>query len=347
MLEFAVLSSGSKANCLYIGNDQERILIDCGLSAKQACLRLQAVGIEPDTISSIIVTHEHSDHIAGIPVFQKRFKSRIYVNSATLTSCPSLSILAPDYLTRFDTSKEFTIGTLSITPISILHDASDPVGFRISSGDATLALITDLGQVTNLVKEKTRDVDALILECNHEVEMLWEAPYPWELKQRIRSRFGHLSNEQAAEFLEENFTQGPLAPKGADAEATTETNPELPLSQQIETITEPRSKSLPRTRLRYVIAGHISEKSNHPDVATHRLKEVGSKLARISQTTPSRAGQESAKYESAQILSAIDTGNRDVFEKCGPATAASSGETVDELKVIAAGPYEPLPLIRI
>lgn len=311
MLEFAVLSSGSKANCLYVGNGEERILIDCGLSAKQTCLRLQAVGIEPDTISSIVVSHEHSDHIAGIPVFHKRFQSKVFVNYSTYSNCPCLSTIGQEQLSIFDSSREFNIGTITITPFSIMHDASDPVGFRISSGSSCLALVTDLGQVTNLVKEKTKDVDALILECNHEVEMLWEAPYPWELKQRIRSRFGHLSNEQAAEFLAENFQLDLTSKEYTSVDAEKEnrkhpSNAEPSLSSCIEVTALPATKSqLAKPKLHYVIAGHISEKSNRPDVALDHLTRVSNKVSSV----------------------------------CFPDDPG--------LTILAAGPYEPLPLIRV
>lgn len=256
MLSFCVLSSGSRANCTYVASRTTRVLVDCGLSLREVTKRLFSCGVTPNKIDAIVISHEHSDHIAGIPMFVRKHKPTVFANSATLASCENLQIISvtngsssralsveislvsspySERMLEFETGTSFTIGDIRFEPFSIMHDASDPVGFRISSAGVALAVVTDLGQVSSLVRERIKGVDALILEANHDSDLLMEAPYPWELKQRIKSRFGHLSNQDAGELLRE-------------------------ISAQYES-----PDHLPR--LRVVVAAHISEKSNYPELA--------------------------------------------------------------------------------
>lgn len=197
-MRFAVLSSGSKANCTFVESGSTRILIDCGLSAKQTEVRLRLLGIDPDSIQAIVVTHEHSDHINGIPVFVKKRKIPVFANAGAAQSLESILSLE-----LFETGKSFTVGSLEFDPFSIIHDAVDPVGFVIRAEGFKFTQVTDLGKVTPLVINAVKDAHALVLESNHDLEMLYASEYPWELKQRINSSHGHLSNDAAAELLTE------------------------------------------------------------------------------------------------------------------------------------------------
>jgi len=262
MLSFCVLSSGSRANCTYVASRTTRVLVDCGLSLREVTKRLFSCGVTPNRIDAIVISHEHSDHVAGIPMFVRKHQPTVFANSATLASCENfqivsvangsssralsveISLVSSPYSERmleFETGTSFVIGDIRFEPFSIMHDASDPVGFRISSAGVALAVVTDLGQVSSLVRERIKGVDALILEANHDPDLLMEAPYPWELKQRIKSRFGHLSNQAAGELLREISTQYGSQPQY-------ESSCHLP-------------------RLRVVVAAHISEKSNYPELA--------------------------------------------------------------------------------
>jgi len=221
-VRFSVLSSGSKANCTFVEAAGQRILIDCGLSGKKAEERLAEQGIDPTTISSIIVTHEHSDHIHGVPTLSRRYGMTVYANEATMRH-----ISKPKRADVFTTGQEFSIGAVSITPFSIIHDAVDPVGFVIQAEGFKLVSVTDLGRVTNLVREHVRGANAILLESNHDQEMLQACSYTWELKQRISSTHGHLCNESAGQLLEDIM------------------HPEL----------------------FHVVLGHLSENSNTPNLA--------------------------------------------------------------------------------
>ena len=200
-LEICILASGSSGNAIYVASAQTRILIDGGLSAKQIALRLQTIGVMPETISGICISHEHGDHINGIRVFQKRHGSPIYANRGTLTGIQRLKKAEEIQIQLFQTGSSFRIGDLKIDPFSIPHDAREPVGFRVECAGISVGIVTDLGTVTNLVRDKLKGCHALVIEANHDEDLLRESPRPWVLKQRIRSRQGHLSNTHAAELI--------------------------------------------------------------------------------------------------------------------------------------------------
>lgn len=197
-MRFSVLSSGSKANSVFVEAGGVRFLVDCGLSGKQAEERLAEVGINPDSLEAIIVTHEHSDHINGVGTLSRRYNLPVYANRATMES-----ISKPKAKEIFRTGEEFYIRDVRIEPFSIVHDAADPVGFAIYAHGLKLVICTDLGRVTNLVREHVRGANAILLESNHDLEMLQSCSYTWELKQRIASTHGHLSNNAAGELIEE------------------------------------------------------------------------------------------------------------------------------------------------
>ncbi len=197
-MRFSVLSSGSKANSTFIEVGSQRILIDSGLSATQVTKRLAALGIDAATINAIIITHEHSDHICGVAPLSRRYSIPVYANEATAAHLDT-----PYGLENFVTGEEFSIGGALIRPFGIVHDAVDPVGFVIEGEGLKFAQATDLGKVTTVVREALQGSNAVVLESNHDLGMLYTSHYSWELKQRIASSHGHLSNDVAGRFLAE------------------------------------------------------------------------------------------------------------------------------------------------
>lgn len=201
--EICILGSGSAGNAIYVASKTTRILIDAGLSARQVALRLNELEVTPEQIDGICISHEHGDHINGLRVLQKRHGIPVYANAGTLNGIRRQN--SPEQLAVkvFQTGSLFQIGDLNIEPFSVPHDALEPVGFRLQTDDMAVGVVTDLGVATTLVREKLRGCHALIVESNHDEDLLQEAPRPWSLKQRIRSRQGHLSNIAAAELIAE------------------------------------------------------------------------------------------------------------------------------------------------
>ncbi|MBT8041865.1 MAG: MBL fold metallo-hydrolase [Pontiella sp.] len=205
-LEVCVLASGSSGNSIYVASNRTRILIDAGLSARQIALRLEQIGVVPESINGICVSHEHGDHVAGIRVLQKRHGMRVYANAGTLDGIKRQHKSHEISAHVFQTGSAFEIGDITIEPFSVPHDAYEPVGFRIQTGSTAVGIVTDLGMVTSLVRDKLKGCHAIIIESNHDEDLLREAPRPWPLKQRIRSRQGHLSNMDAARLIAESAT---------------------------------------------------------------------------------------------------------------------------------------------
>ncbi|MFN4894523.1 MAG: MBL fold metallo-hydrolase [Pseudomonadota bacterium] len=197
-MRFSVLSSGSKANCTFVEAAGVRFLVDCGLSGKQAEERLAQIGIAPETLDAVLVTHEHCDHINGVGTLSRRYNIPVYANSATMQH-----VSKPKGKEVFQTGEQFCVGAVQIDPFSIVHDAADPVGFSIRAEGFKLVICTDLGRVTTLVRQHVEGANAILLESNHDQEMLQACSYTWELKQRIASTHGHLCNDSAGQLLEE------------------------------------------------------------------------------------------------------------------------------------------------
>ncbi|NMC61715.1 MAG: MBL fold metallo-hydrolase [SAR324 cluster bacterium] len=195
-MKFSVLSSGSKANCTFVEAEGHRFLIDCGLSCRKTEERLNFIGIEPESVEAILITHEHADHVRGVGAFSKKYKVTVFANSAT-----ARFLQASYKIHKFESGKRFQIGNVEINPFSITHDAVDPVGFSIFGDGLKFSQSTDLGRVTPLVQDALLLSNALVLESNHDMQMLWNCYYPWELKQRIASSHGHLDNKSAAELI--------------------------------------------------------------------------------------------------------------------------------------------------
>lgn len=202
-LKVCVLASGSRGNCTLIASPTTRILIDAGLSGRETARRLNLLNLDPADLTAILIGHEHSDHIRGLPMLTTRYGIPVYLNRDTAR-------VMEDTLSRARAVKIFTngyswdIGDLTILPFSVFHDAQDPVGFIIRHKRISVMAATDLGMPTRLVKERLKGNRIVILESNHDPEMLMNGNRPWRLKQRINSRQGHLSNQAAAELLAED-----------------------------------------------------------------------------------------------------------------------------------------------
>jgi phosphoribosyl 1,2-cyclic phosphodiesterase len=199
-MRFASLGSGSKGNALLVEAGPTRILIDCGFGPRNLAQRCARLGITPDSIAAVLVTHEHSDHVGGAYPCAKRYGMALHMTRGTRAG--SLRRDAEDArVICFDSHVAFAIGDLQIQPFPVPHDAREPVQFVISDGARRLGVLTDLGHVTAHVVEQLSACDALVLECNHDAGMLAKGPYPPALKARVGGEFGHLDNEAAAALL--------------------------------------------------------------------------------------------------------------------------------------------------
>ncbi len=208
MIRFSVLGSGSSGNLSYVETANTRILVDAGFSCKEIERRLALLKVEPSGIDAVVVTHEHTDHVRGLGVFARRYKVPVLINEATLSNC-SKNIGDIPIPVLFSTGDTLTFRDLEVHFISKCHDAVDPVALTFSSNGYKLGIVTDLGRPTSLILESIRHCNALILEFNHDLELLERSSYPLELKRRIRGPEGHLSNRQAARLLEQ-VTHGRL-----------------------------------------------------------------------------------------------------------------------------------------
>jgi phosphoribosyl 1,2-cyclic phosphodiesterase len=203
MLAVTILGSGSAGNCALVETPACRLLVDGGLSARQTCQRLAAASIVPSAIDAILITHEHIDHMGGLDVFCKKFRTPVYCNALTADAIQRSGREACRKDFRlFLTGSEFTVGDITVQTFSVPHDAADPIGFVLHHGSASLGFCTDLGFATKLVHERLRAVATVVIETNHDEKLLQEdSRRPWPVKQRIMSRHGHLSNAAAAEVL--------------------------------------------------------------------------------------------------------------------------------------------------
>lgn len=237
-----VLASGSKGNSTLVSSNRTRILVDAGLSCRELLKRMQMADEDPATIDALLITHEHQDHVQGVAVLARKLGVPVYFTQAThrawmrwmmpqkrLTYAAWLALRqqpascaeeAPEEKGAGDKTEDpcslpgveyfaagsgFSIGDIAVTPFTIPHDAADPVGFVFEADGVRVAIATDLGYMPPNVKMAIRNCDVLMLESNHDLEMLRDGPYPWSVKQRVMSRVGHLSNEAASEFLEKNY----------------------------------------------------------------------------------------------------------------------------------------------
>ncbi|MDO4345534.1 MAG: MBL fold metallo-hydrolase [Eubacteriales bacterium] len=198
------IASGSSGNCVYVGTERTGLLVDVGISAKQAEAGLHTIDRSAAEMDGILITHEHSDHIRGIGVMARRFGLPIYGTLGTLDAirgCAGLGKIDEGLLREIRADEKFTIGDIEVTPFEISHDAAEPVAYRMDSGEKSVAVVTDLGVYTDYTVEHLQGLDAVLLEANHDVRMLQAGSYPYYLKQRILGNRGHLSNENSGRLL--------------------------------------------------------------------------------------------------------------------------------------------------
>jgi phosphoribosyl 1,2-cyclic phosphodiesterase len=225
-MRFSVLASGSGGNACYVETNRARILIDAGLSCREMERRLTAVGVSASRLDGIVLTHEHSDHIRGVGPMARRHNLPLYINSGTLENGQKTLGRLPK-LRLIETGGSLVINDLVIETFTKCHDAADPMGIVLSSDGIRVGLATDLGRSTRLAEERLKGCQALILEFNHDLDMLDGGPYPLYLKRRIKGPDGHLSNQQGGELL----------------------------------------RAIAHTDLRLVVLAHLSETNNHPERA--------------------------------------------------------------------------------
>jgi len=202
VFSLTVLGSGSGGNCALVTSDRCRILIDAGFSARRISQGLQSLGIEPGSLDGILLTHEHSDHIAGLKVFCGKFDVPVYCNLLTAEYLCREGIAEANRYKIFFTGSSFTIQDIDVHAFYVPHDAVDPVAFVLSSDYGSVGFLTDLGYAPKLARERIREVHTLVVETNHDEQRLQaDSKRPWSVKQRILSRHGHLSNEAAAALV--------------------------------------------------------------------------------------------------------------------------------------------------
>ena len=232
-MRFASLGSGSRGNALIVEAAGTRIMVDCGFSARSTVERLQRLGIDASSIDGVLLTHEHSDHVAGVVRFCARFDVPVYLTHGTHAALSSRNEEMPA-CRLIDSHQPMAIGSIEITPFPVPHDAREPVQYLVSDGARRLGVLTDCGAVTPHVLGVLDGCQALVVECNHDPDLLAASDYPAMLKKRIAGKYGHLSNGEAASLL----------------------------------------KSLDRRHLQHVLAAHLSEENNRPLLAEAALAEV-------------------------------------------------------------------------
>ena len=234
MLKIIVLGSGSAGNCALVCTGKSRILIDARLSASRLLERLAACGVKPDSLSGIIITHEHGDHCKGLEILTKKYPLPILCNARTREMLrPALKSEKQWHLIPGNGCFEFA--GLEIETFSVPHDAADPVGLVLRHNESSLGILSDVGHATAVIRQKLRDLDTLFIEANYDSGLLGlDTKRPWSTKQRIQGRHGHLSNDQTANLIAEVLTP----------------------------------------RLERVVLGHLSQDCNSPDLATTAVRTV-------------------------------------------------------------------------
>jgi phosphoribosyl 1,2-cyclic phosphodiesterase len=231
-VRICVLGSGSRGNSTLIATERTRLLVDAGFSKKDTYRRLANAGERTDGFDAIVISHEHSDHINGLQSLAIDLKAPIYI------SAPTREVIRWDprvnALEEISAGKKFSVGDIEITPFSIPHDAVDPVAFTFESQGIKVGVVTDLGYIPEVVKQRVQGCHCLVFESNHDLEMLKVGPYPWYVKQRVMGRHGHLSNNATAEFL------------GADFDGVAQV----------------------------LVLAHLSENNNHPEIARMSAEEA-------------------------------------------------------------------------
>jgi phosphoribosyl 1,2-cyclic phosphodiesterase len=258
IVKFCALASGSSGNAALLATENTRILLDAGLSMRELRKRLAAIGEDLKNVDAILITHEHSDHVSGLPVLARNDDVHATIHLTWLTA-PAIDWgeRQPEGLRTFQSGASFRIGDIDVQSFGVPHDARDPVGFRFEAQGVRIGVVTDLGYIPESVKFHLRQTDLLLLEANHDLEMLKIGPYPWSVKQRVGSRVGHLSNQVMSDYLL------------SDLDSCTA----------------------------HLVLGHISEQNNHPAIvhlmATQALERRGleTRLSLATQRAPTEVFQ--------------------------------------------------------
>lgn len=203
-MRFQSFASGSSGNCSYIGTSHTHVLIDAGISRKRTAESLEAIGVCLSDLDGIFITHEHSDHIQGLPMIAKKTEMPIYATRGTIEAMlksGKAKDIDPQRFQAIEADQPVSVGDLTINPMRISHDAAEPVGYRVMCEGKKACVCTDLGCFTDYTVDALKDADVLLVEANHDVNMLQVGPYPYRLKQRILSCTGHLSNLSSAQLL--------------------------------------------------------------------------------------------------------------------------------------------------
>ena len=257
IVKFCVLASGSSGNAALLATGKTRILVDAGLSMRETGKRLRAIGESLSNIDAIVITHEHSDHVGGLPVMarNKDIRAAIYLTRLTAPRIDWGEV--KPRIEAFQAGASFCIGDVEVQSFSVPHDAEDPVGFCFRAEGVRIGIATDLGYIPESIKFHLRRTDLLMLEANHDLDMLKVGPYPWSVKQRVMSRVGHLSNLVMSDFI----------------------------AQDLDSCTS------------NLLLGHLSEHNNHPEIvrliATQSLEARGhsARLTIAEQARPSEVYQ--------------------------------------------------------
>jgi len=198
------IASGSSGNCIYVGSESTHLLIDTGISKKRIEAGLSELKVKGEELTGILITHEHSDHIQGLGVISRKYEIPIYASGGTIAGIEQYSALGkmPEGLLNvIQIDQPFQLGDITIDPFAISHDANEPTGYRMEHGETAVAVVTDVGVYDDYIVSKLQNLDAVLLEANHDVHMLEVGPYPYPLKRRVMGNEGHLSNESSGRLL--------------------------------------------------------------------------------------------------------------------------------------------------
>lgn len=208
-MKVTVLGSGSRGNAILVQAEGVRILVDAGFSGKDLARRMAAVEVEPESITAMVITHDHGDHTRGMGIFARRFGTPIHLTPRTRAACRNL-LRGTETVVEYDSARPFDLGPLKVQPFLTVHDAADPVAVTVTDTrtGSKLGVATDLGRPTASVRLALAESHLLVLEANHDNQRLWDGPYPWSVKQRIASSHGHLSNRVAADLARELYHDG-------------------------------------------------------------------------------------------------------------------------------------------
>ncbi|MEN8141363.1 MAG: MBL fold metallo-hydrolase [Thermodesulfobacteriota bacterium] len=254
-MKFCVLGSGSSGNATFVTAGGQGLLIDAGFSGKELARRCDSVGLDLARLRGLLITHEHNDHIKGAGVVSRRYKVPLLINRPTFVAAGQ-RLGRVEHLHHFNTGEDFSFHGFTIHPFAVSHDTAEPVGFIIEHDGYRLGYCTDTGMVSRLLQHRLAGCHGLVLECNHDPDLLADGPYPPQLKQRVRSKMGHLANGEAAAFIADLLHPG----------------------------------------LQHVVLAHLSDTNNRPELALDEVMGVlasrknGSMLPEISLAWQERSG---------------------------------------------------------